>query len=430
MNKIQKLGYSLASFGSNLAYQAFSTYLIFFYVDIMKLAPLLVTAGMTIYGLWNAFNDPIFGYLSDRTQTRWGRRKPFIVLGFLPLAVTFAFLWLPQFFHLSSAGLFFYFLATILLFDTFYTLVVINWTAYFPEIFPKLAERAEVNSYRQALSILGLLVGISLPPLISSHFGWPFFGLSFSLLVALSYLVTIRSIWNWKIQPAPVQPSGAFKGFLTAFKNRPFVIFASANLLVQTAFLVLMAAIPFYTKYVLKASASETSLLLLTLFSVAFLFTFFWAKVIVKIGTKKTFLFSMFAFIIFLGPLFWLNNLFLVLLMAIFVGANLAGLIITQDVIIAEVIDEDQKLTGSRREGTYFGLHALIIRASIFLDALCLGMVLKISGYNSQALVQVSPVITGIRLLFSFIPITLVAVALAIFFFYPLSLKTKKVDSR
>lgn len=275
-----------------------------------------------------------------------------------------------------------------------------------------------MNSYRQALSILGLLVGISLPPLISSHFGWPFFGLSFSLLVALSYLVTIRSIWNWKIQPAPVQPSGAFKGFLTAFKNRPFVIFASANLLVQTAFLVLMAAIPFYTKYVLKASASETSLLLLTLFSVAFLFTFFWAKVIVKIGTKKTFLFSMFAFIIFLGPLFWLNNLFLVLLMAIFVGANLAGLIITQDVIIAEVIDEDQKLTGSRHEGTYFGLHAIVIRASIFLNALCLGTILKISGYSPQATVQAPLATTGIRLLLSFIPMTLVALAFGIFFFY------------
>jgi hypothetical protein len=91
----QKLLYSAGSLGVALSYQAFAAYIQFLYIDQLGLKAQLVGIGWAVYGVWNAINDPLAGYWSDRTRTRVGRRIPWILAGFIPVGLFFYLLWVP-----------------------------------------------------------------------------------------------------------------------------------------------------------------------------------------------------------------------------------------------------------------------------------------------------------------------------------------------
>ena len=114
-----KILYASGSLAVALSYQAFGTYIQFLYIDILGLKAALVGIGWALYGLWNAINDPLAGYWSDRTRTRWGRRIPWIAGLFIPLSLTFYLLWVPPSPLVQADGipLFIYFMALVLIFD-------------------------------------------------------------------------------------------------------------------------------------------------------------------------------------------------------------------------------------------------------------------------------------------------------------------------
>lgn len=164
----QKLLYAAGSLGVALSYQVFGTYIQFFYIDILGVKASLVGIGWSVYGIWNAVNDPLAGYWSDNTKTRWGRRIPWIAGVFIPVGLFFYLLWVPPS-PLIKGGqipLFVYFMAVVLIFDLLWTLVVLNWTALFPEMITDEKERASVSGWRQFFSLLGVLVGVALPPVL------------------------------------------------------------------------------------------------------------------------------------------------------------------------------------------------------------------------------------------------------------------------
>ncbi|TMQ51693.1 MAG: MFS transporter, partial [Candidatus Eisenbacteria bacterium] len=140
----QKILYASGSLGVALSYQAFGTYIQFLYIDILGLKASLVGVGWSLYGIWNALNDPLAGYFSDRTRSRWGRRTPWIAGAFIPLGLFFYLLWVPPAPLLRSGRtpLFVWFMAMILVFDLLWTIVVMNWSALFPEMIPEPRERA------------------------------------------------------------------------------------------------------------------------------------------------------------------------------------------------------------------------------------------------------------------------------------------------
>jgi GPH family glycoside/pentoside/hexuronide:cation symporter len=193
MRKIRKIAYSFGAIATALSYQAFSTYFVFFYTDVMKLFPWLVSAGMLVYAIWNAVNDPLAGFISDITRTRIGRRIPFIIFGTLPFALCYFLVWTPPVGAAAMALLFLYFLIIINLFDTLYTVVSLNWAALYPEMYPELEERAEVNTYRQVFQIIGFVIGIALPPLIYGALGWGWMGAILGTVIAISLYV---SLWG------------------------------------------------------------------------------------------------------------------------------------------------------------------------------------------------------------------------------------------
>ena len=260
----RKLAYSAGSLSAAVSYQAFSAYLFYFYVQVCALPIPLYSLGFAIYGIWNAINDPLFGYISDRTRTKWGRRIPYVVFGNIPLMLSFMLVWAPYVEHINSTllsfslfgsevelfglplDLFLYFVIIGSLFDTFYTMVILAWTALFPEMFTDLKERTEVNAYRQLFSVVGLILGLALPLTLVKLLGsWWMMGVLLGLVTGAGVFLSLLGSKETKAF-AMEEPLGVIEAFRFTLKNRSFMTFVLANLTIQYIFLIEVQQIPIF----------------------------------------------------------------------------------------------------------------------------------------------------------------------------------------
>jgi Na+/melibiose symporter-like transporter len=416
-NARQKWAFSAGNFSVNLIFQGFATYIVFYYVDVLGVRPGLISLAMVIHGIFNAVLNPLIGHISDRTSSRWGRRIPYMLFGIAPLAAVFTLLWFPLLSG-TEAALFWYFLIIVLLYDILFVIVVLNYSALFPEMFVTIQERAAVSSWRQMFGILGLIVGVALPPLLYSHIGWKAMGFIFGVLSLLFFAVMIRGCVERGQHDAV-----SFK-FMQAVRltlmNRAFVTYVIGNFFVQFTFALLSASIPFFTKYVLGEADSANTWLLGSIFVTAIPFAYVWGRWTQRLGARRTILAAVTCYAFALAPFAIVSNLTQAIVTAVAIGFGLAGLLVLLDVMLSEVIDQDERKTGVRREGMYFGMNGFIVRWSISLQAVVMGIILETSGYVANAPTQPDSALWGMRFMLSSIPVIALACAFISYSLYPL----------
>jgi len=421
MKRIKKIAYSFCALASQLVQNTFATFASYFYVDLMRLDPRLFSYGWILFSIWNAINDPLFGHLSDRTRTRWGRRIPYIALGTIPLAICFALIWIPPFKvgNDTSIKLFIYYLVIIFLFDTFYTLIFLNTSALFPEMFSDLKERTEVAGYRNFMFYIGLIIGSALSPLIYTRIGWTGMGILYGIIFIF---VMVISLWGSKEKKEfSMEEALPFKRALKeSIKNRSFITYVLASFLVQLSFIMLTSTLPFYTKYVLRGVEQDITLMMLPIFLVSFPMLYVWKKITDKYGAKKAFMIAIVIFSIALISLFFTNNVKTGMFASASLGIGFPGLIFLFDVLLSDVVDEDELKTGVRREGIYFGMQGFIIRIAISIQAIIFSTILTTTGYDAELTIQPSSAVMGMRLLISIFPIIPLILGFISISFYPL----------
>jgi len=416
-----KFAYGVGSIGSSIAYTAFSTYLLFFYVDVMGLPSTLAGSAMVVFTIWNMLNDPLFGYISDRTKTKWGRRKPYILFGSIPLAITFILLWNPpNAFLATTSKLFAYFLTIICLYDTFFSIVELNYTAVYPEMYPELKDRSAVTAYMQGLYMIGSLIGTALPPLIYGGLGWKYMGVILGVAIFLFKMISLLGIKEEKVYSLEVQPS-LWKSLSLTLKNKSFLAAVIANLLAIYAVNMITAIAPFYTKYVLNFAEDKTSLFLAIMVLTSIPFLVIWSNfVVIKLGPKKSFIFSLISLGILVLSAFTLSPQ-AAFITAVLIGIGLSGVALVPYVVIADVIDEDEVNNGVRREGMYFGINGFVIRFAGIIQGGVIGLLLPAFGYVQGQIQQSETTILGFKIMMSIIPmVALIIGALIIWKFYPL----------
>ena len=418
---LKKLAYSCGALATAVPYQIFSTYVLFYYVDVLKLPVYLAGIGMLIFAFWNAVNDPLFGYLSDSTRSRWGRRRPYLAVGAIPLGLSFVALWFAPFTGLGEVNLLFaYFLIAICLFDGIYSLTAINWSALFPEMFRTLAERAQVNAFRQSISLVGLLIGITVPPLIYSVYGWGVMGLVFGLITVLAVLAALAGSFERPEEQA-AKPLGLWTSLKTTFQDRSFLIFVLANFFVQYSFITILASLPFFAKYVLQAGPEEVTSILAAAFLTAVPMLFVWRSLTTRWGAKYCFMASMLCLALALLPLFFVATVGQAVIAACFIGGALAGFVLIADLLISDIIDEDAVRTGTRRSGIFFGMNAFITRFAIALETFSLSTIFILSGYSPYIFTQPRSFAIGLRWLLAGCPSLALLLAFVIMSRYPLA---------
>jgi GPH family glycoside/pentoside/hexuronide:cation symporter len=287
-------------------------------------------------------------------------------------------------------------------------------------MFPTLPERSEVNSYRQTFGMLALILGVALPPLIYSTLGWDKMGLIFGSIITAVVLITLLGSREKK-EFSMDKPLGIKDAISKTFTSRSFLAFVISNLFIQYTFTIILAAIPFFAKYVLNVGPKETSLMLLTTFLTAIAMMYFWRIFAVRFGPKNTYMAAISFLAFSLLPFFVVKNYMACIISTSLVGIGLAGIILISDILISDVIDEDELRSGVRREGMFFGFNAFICRFAIALEAASLGIVFTLTGYNPNILGQSSSYILGLRLLIAGLPILSLIIAAVVMIFYPLS---------
>ena len=374
--------YGLGSFGLESLYTVFTGFYLFYYIDELGLAVAMAALINVIYAIWDAVNDPLVGFLSDNTRTRWGRRRPWLVTG-LPFYVGLLVLVyaVPAPF-MQGKALFWYALLIFFLFEAAYTIMAVNYGSLFPELFRDFQERARAGAYYQGLSMLGELVGFSIPPLIYATFGFVPMAISFAVVAGIVlFLAIIRNREDPEALNAP--PLVLKSAFGEVLKDRPFLLFTVALTFMTFTTGVYTLATPFWVKYTLAASPQVTSLIFATVFIVAILSVSIWGRLVRVIGIKRSWLWSvgvMAASAIILGLA---SNVVWGAIGAAVAGAGLGGGQVCREMIMANFVDRNLKRTGHRREGIYYSLLRVIGKLSKVLQSLALVLLGVLFGYVS-----------------------------------------------
>jgi len=416
----QSIAFGASGFPTQLMAQTFSAFIVYFYVSHLAVPAGWVAVAMIAHGILNALLNPVVGALSDRIRTPWGRRIPWIGIGIVPLVVAFALIWMPP--ELPVGGLIAWFLIVVAVYDIAFVVVVLNMSALFPEIFRTTAERSRGNVPRQIFAILGMVVGTAGAPALYESIGWAGMAL---VLSAVCLALLVWSFFGGMIErrvPEAASEAMRFRDQLTyTFANRAFVPYVLGSLFIQTSIAVILASVPFYVRYSLRAAEGESSLLLGAIFITAIPSILLWSAVVRRTSPRTAVLWSVAVFgIAVLGYLIP-SSVLGAALVGVGVGVGVGGLLQLLEVMLAQIIDDDTVRTGHRREGAYFGVNGFVVRGSVVLQAIVAAVVLTASGFDATlGDAQPDAVDGGIRLMLAVVPLGFTALAWLCFWLYPI----------
>jgi GPH family glycoside/pentoside/hexuronide:cation symporter len=426
--------FSFGQIADITAYQSFILLIFTFYSSVVGISVPLITVGFVIWSFWNMINDPILGYFSDRTHTKYGRRRPWIMVAFIPLSVIMVFLFTPPLpigTSLDQTGNFVYFLIIIIVFEFLYTMYSLNVTSMFPEVFLSEKDRTQANNIRAVYTILGLIVAFLLPGLIIPDFTlaeylpqYQIFGVIAGIVVAIAVIILLKfgPKERKEFQKDYEKAFSLSKSIAYCLKSKSFRWYIIAELCNWFVYGMLPMIVPFYAKFVLGAVGFGTSLLLgLTFISAALFMTVLWKPLVRKLGNKKAWIISMTIWGVSLVPLMFIDNFIQGVIVFFLIGIGLSGSLYIIDLVVADIIDEDEVATGLRRDAGYYGVNALILRFSNVLVIIAIGTVLTTSGWQViEPSSATAEVIFGLRSLMFIFPVIALIVAIIAMTQYPL----------
>ena len=427
-----RVGYGIGDIAICLYWSGVGLYLLYFYTDVVGISPSL--AGL-IYGIgmfWDAITDPFMGYVAERTRTRWGVYRPYLLFGNIPLALSFVLLfWVPPF---EGTILFFFLLFANILHRTCFTLVSVPFSSLTPRITSDSQERTNLTGFR----MMGAQTGTNLMALVAfpiifwvggedESMGFVVLALVAGLSALLIHTITFLTVKEPSNDHGIERVGGSLKEAARAIgKNMPFWLVFSATLIVGITTIFFGNNLIYYTKYALNLHEHQSTILF-TSGIVAFLSIPFWWFISNKIGKKFTWLLSsaltLLAFIIFY--FYQINSLNELLFLVAFIGfgSGAGGILFWS--MLPDTIEYGEVLTGVRSESSLYGFMTFAQKGSIAFAIIILGIVLDIIGFQANE-VQVESTLTNMKLIMTLIPSLGIATSLVIIYFYPIDAKMHK----
>jgi GPH family glycoside/pentoside/hexuronide:cation symporter len=460
--KKTRLFFSLNGFPDQMTYQFFTLTIFGFYFAVINIETIYMALGYSIWGIWNAFNDPLIGYLSDKKSFgRFGRRRFFILVSFIPLCLMMIFLFTSPLAPISDEIRFFYFLFIIMLFELIYTLFDVNVKALFPEMWPSEAERAKTNIWLRILTVIGILsaflIPTIIPPIIPDYNeaqlnpqGAQLTYIINGLIIAIIVLIigALFVLYGIKEEKVVENRSKSSPGFLESLKislkNKNFVLLVLANMMTWYVLTILTSIYQFYVQFVLGITDTSMAFGIFKTFFyygfsiiLAFLIAIISMPIHKKIGTKygmrNGFIINMGIMgSTFLFYLFFTNNTIshiLAIIVSGAIGFGLSGILFYFDILMGDVIDQDEVKSEYKRSASFYGANAFIHRFSIILFIASVSFTFQYTPWSKEFnITDPSLVSLPLKLLFSLGPALACFAALLLMVFYDLhGEKLKKV---
>ena len=408
--------YGFAMFGTSIPINMFKSFAAIFYVDMLGLDMKKYSLILFIYTFVDAIDNPVYGFLSDRTRTKWGRRRPWLLIG-TPLLVLFFLLFynVPSFVQSEQGMLFIYMLLMYILTGTLDSLVNANYGALFPDLFRTDGERAKTNGIRQICQLFAMAISIALTPMITERIGYRLTSLIYGLLalaVMMYCFIGCREPMDYENAPKP----RLFDSVLALIKNPRFWIFGFAGAFYSAAFALISQALPFYVKYTLGLGGSTTTLMLGVVLGVAVIGILIWSRVAKRLPVMTVWRIGFIVMAIGFVPLYFADTFPAAVAIAAVMGIGIAACLTTMDCIGAKIVDDDFRKYGVRREGIINSLGGVMNRLNGLYTSLAFYIASSVFGFVNGDEPGPNPGL-AVRILLCVFPFAAMAIASVITFF-------------
>jgi GPH family glycoside/pentoside/hexuronide:cation symporter len=424
-----KVVWGIASLGTSLISGIYAALLPIFYQDYLGLQARWMAIASVIYAVWNAINDPLFGYITDSTRSKMGRRIPYMRYTAPFLALTFILVWFAPV-QAGQQSLFWWMLVTMLLYDTAYTIIGLVYSALLPEVTESDAERNGLQISSSLFGLLGTLLGFVIPDLFRPKAGasLSFLPLQVSMVVVgvVGALLVIATTLRVKERPEfhlVDQPLKLGQALKYTFTSRSFLILVAQNFMSILMQALIMGSLFYLADYVLQINTMIVLVCVFVPLIIGVPVTTLIRRWLGVVGAQQFLLLiagvALVLIVVVPKPL--------ILICLALAGFGLSGPQTLSNVLFAQVADEDELRSGVRREGAFFGVNALLTKPAQSVALALIPFILESArfvtreaGGGQMTLDQPASAILGIKSLVGLIPGIAMILGAIILIWFPL----------
>jgi oligogalacturonide transporter len=434
-----KIGYGLGDIYGGGSGVIISFYYLIFLTDVVRISPALAGTVILISKIYDSITDPFEGIIADRTRTKLGRRRPYLLIGIPLVFLSFFALFYP-YNAASETARFTAVVASYLFFSTVVSIVMLNYNALHSEITLDYHERSSLSSIRIFFSTVASIVAALVPLEIVKafpdvHTGYIVMGLAFGAFFALPFIATVVSVKERPEFQHPPQPFDWKLAFIEPFKNRTFIYTLAMYLFAFVAIDTVSTIVAYFVKYYLQRSSEVSfvngALLIAQVVSLPF---YVWLSK--RTSKIRGYIIGLVIWVVAMLFSYLLSPTiadFWVYVFASVVGLGTGGIVVMIYAIFPDIPDVDELHSGERREAIYSALVTFIRKFSSALAIFAVSNVIGWSGYippiqetidGATKLIeqpQSDTFLLVLRLIFMLFPIILLAFALFFALRFPLT---------
>lgn len=431
-----KLSYAVGNVGLQMLVAAMSFLLMIFYTDVALVPPAVAGAALLVGKVWDTVNDPLFGWMTDRTRSRWGRHRVYLIYGAVPLGLAAAAVWMvPP--GLSPLAAFVWIAVTYTLFDTVMTLVQLPYQAMGANLTQDYDERTSLTAFGSMGALLGFVAGSVLMPVLvraapDARTGYALAGGCFGLMAGVAVAVVA-----WRVREpqgtahhaaepgnAPQQTmwQNVRETLRTTLHNRPFVLLMSAATLVRLGLTLVQTALAYFVLYQLQGDKGDLPRYMGTLLGVVGISLFGWKVVVDRWEKNRAYILGLALCAAGLLALYWTGpgDQHKMTVLLVVIGIGMGAHWIVPFAMIPDTIDHGHMQTGERKTGMYYGLYGLMDKLARTLATAVVAGMLDITGYVPNV-AQSAAALQGIALVSGVLPALCLALAIPLLVAYPIT---------
>ena len=432
---LSKCAYGAADIYGGGAFVVISTFFTVFLTKALGMPPALAGTIPLIGKVWDAVTDPVMGNITDRTHSRFGAKRFYILIGSFISAITFILMWVPL--EQATIGLkYIFYMVMYMLFSTGFTIVMVPYNALLPDMIDDYTLRGSYTGVRMAFSAFGnILAGLLSTLIITDNTDsgrYMLVALIFGAIFCIAILITFFGTWEKQKPVIKISLKESFTQSFTVYKSRCFKMFILIFIFGQAATDFVTGLAVYYIDDVLNAYGGGRFTYLMGVILISqFIGMLIFNPVMAKTDKKMPILIGFPVRITAtLAMLFFSHegaNFTVILALTFIVGLGMAGSSVTIYAILADMADVDELITSINRPGTCSGMATFIRKICAGLSISVIGILLAMVGYDetiaSAGMRQAASTQSGIAYIYIFVPVLLCVITIFITAKFPMNKK-------
>ncbi|MBQ7614447.1 MAG: MFS transporter [Butyrivibrio sp.] len=429
-----RISYGCADIYGGGAFVVISTFYTVFLTKSLGMPTALAGTIPLIGKIWDAVTDPLMGNIADRTRSKMGAKRFWMLVGSIISALTFIVMWIPYTAGGSVMGQYIFYVLMYMLFSTGFTIVMVPYNGLLPDMVEDYTLRAKYSSVRMAFSAFGAIIAGLIPTLMikdNTNAGqYMTVSFVFAVIFLVAILVTVFGTWEKQKEIRKTTLSETFTQSFTVFKSHSFRLFIGIFIFGQAAADFITGLAVYYIDDVLNAYGGGNFTKLMGVILVSqFLGMILFAPIMAKTSKKFPILFGTpFRIIATFAMLFFSYEgapFVVILILSFIIGLSMAGVSSSIYAILSDLVDVDELITSISRPGICSGMATFTRKIAAGLSSAMIGVLLAMVGYDetiaNAGLRQSAATQHGIAYIYVFAQIVLLVLTVAFAVLFPVT---------